>query len=297
MKNRILICLFTLLCSHIPLAQLTAQNVVFNTRNGANTAYCGATPGGPGVLHRFSLPEPTHDPISVSDPGATNMPQSSAASQLDVTASDTGITILAVGSAQRGPLRPFIDFGAAAVADARDNWEFTLTAPARFTFNATLNTSSETSGATGGFVFGALAFNQIIPDPGTPPGAFGGTLTNSGTVVSRGKGRLLAGRYVISFNCRADGNNTYPYSGSFNFSLALELGPDVPAIVSTRILPQGLEIEWTDLGPKQYTVETSSSLSGDNWVPMAGVTWPVSAHTIVLPPPTSFPAFYRVKME
>jgi hypothetical protein len=298
MNTRILISLLTMLCSQIPLAQLTAQSVVFNTRNGANTAYCGATPGGPGLLHRFSLPEPTHDVIAVSDPGATNMPQSSAASQLDVTASNSGITIAAAGSAGRGPLQPFIDFGAAAVADARDNWEFTLEAPARFTFNGTMTASSaDASGATGGFVFGAHAFNQIIPDPGTPPGAFGGILTNSGTVVSQGKGRLLAGRYIISFNCRVDGNNIYPFSGSFDFVLALGLGPDVPAIVRTQILPHGLEIEWTDPGPNQYTVETSSSLSGDNWTPVSGVAWPISDHTILLPPPQSSPAFYRVKME
>jgi hypothetical protein len=275
---------------------LHAQSVVFTNRNGANTAYCGATPGGPGVLNRFSLPEPTHDVISVSDPGTANMPQSSAVSQLDVTTSSSGISISAMGSVERGPLRPFIDFGAAAVAAVNDNWEFVLAAPARFTFTANYSANSlgTTGESGGGFLFGGAG---VRPDPGTASDAFGGGWPSSGTFMRQSRGRLLAGRYVLSMNCRADGNNTYPFNGSFNCALALELGPDVPAIIRTQILPQGLEIEWTDPGPKQYTVETSSSLSGNDWAPVSGVTWPISAHTIILPPPASFPAFYRVKLE
>lgn len=296
MKTRMPIFPIAAFCCQVLSPPLFAQSMVFVARNGENTAYCGPL-GGPSAVHRYSVPEPTHDVISLSHPGATNMPQSSAASQLNVMASSSGITFSAAGSAQRGPIRPFIDFGAYAVADARDNWEFTLTAPARFIFNAALNTSGETPGATGGFVFGALAFNQIIPDPGTPPGAFGGSLTNSGTEVRQVKGRMLPGRYLISFNCRVDGNNTYPYSGSFDFRMSLELGPEVPAIFGTQFLPEGLEMKWSDLGPKQYTVETSTSLSGDSWVPVPGVAWPITNQTIVLPPPTSFPAFYRVRME
>ena len=290
MKTYVAISLFTVLCSSIHVAQLHAQNAVFTVRNGANTAYCGPV-GGPVVLHRFSLPEPTHDIASVSEPGTTDWSRSSAVSQLDVTTSDAGITISAVGSAERGPL---LTHGVYAVADARDDWEFSLAAPARFTFTATLSTSStETSGVNGGFSFGGAG---TIPDPGTSPDAFGGGLPASGSIVRQAKGRLLPGRYSISLNCRADGT-TYPYSGSFNCALALELGPDLPAIVMTRILPQGLEIEWTDPGPKQYTVETTSSLSGESWAPVNGVAWPISAHTILLPPPAAFPTFYRVKME
>jgi hypothetical protein len=277
--------------------QLHAQEAVFTLRNGANTAYCGLVGSGPSIERSFSTPDATHDIASVSDPGSTNWPASSAVSQLDATPSPSGITLSGAGSAQRDGLRPFIDFGVYATADARDSWEFTLAAPARFTLNASLGGSStEALSPTQGYGFGGFAAGTVILDPGISPDALGGGLTGSGTRVRHARGRLLAGRYSISLSCRVEGT-TFPFSGSFNSVVALELAPDVPAIVRTQILPQGMEFKWTDLGAKQYTVETSNSLLGDNWTPVSGMTWPVSNSVVVLPVPTTFPAFYRVKME
>ena len=297
MKTRIPICLFATLCSLAFANQLHAQEAVFTLRNGANTAYCGLVGSGPSIERSFSTPDATHDIASVSDPGSTNWPASSAVSQLDATPSPSGITLSGAGSAQRDGLRPFIDFGVYATADARDSWEFTLAAPARFTLNASLTGSTtEASSPTQGYGFGGFVADTVVMDPGTSPDAFGGSLTGSGTRVRHASGRLLAGRYNISLVCRVEGIN-FPFSGSFNSSVALELGPDVPVITKMEVFPNGLKLEWTDLAPKQFTVETTDSLPDGSWTPVSGMAWPISARTVTLPPPTTFPAFYRVKMH
>jgi len=289
-------CLFTALCSLVSVAQLHAQDAVFTSRNGGNIAYCGLLFDGPVIHHIFSTPDPTHDIASVTDPGGTNWSPSSAVSQLDVTPSSSGITIVTSGSAMRGPL---LGRGVSATADARDDWRFTLTAPARFTWNVSVHgsSSSEVSVPTQGYTFGVFGAGRIFPDPGTSPEAFGGGLSGSGTIIRRASGRIMPGQYEISLNCRVEGNNTHPYDGSFNTTLALELGPDVPVIIRIQILPNGLNLEWTDIAPKQFTVETTGSLSDGVWTPVSGMAWPISAHTVSLPPPSTFPAFYRVKAQ
>jgi len=294
MKTRLAICFLTTLCGIEFAARLCAQDAVFILRNGANTAYCGPL-GGPSIVNRFSTPDPTQDTASVSEPGNTNWSSSGATSQLDVTPSPSGITIHASGSVMRGPL---LVFGVAATADARDNWEFTLTEPARFTWNVLFSgTSADPSAPTHGFNFGGFTPGSIIVDPGTAPEAFGGGMTGPGTLVRRASGRMMPGRYLVSFGSRVEGNNTHPYSGSFNTSIALELGPDVPLITKIQIEPSGLKLEWTDLPPKQFTVETASSLTDDSWAAVSGMVWPIPARSVVLPPPSTFPAFYRVKAQ
>lgn len=275
-------------------APLHSQEIVVTLRNGANTAYCGPVGSGASIVRRFSTGEPTHDHASVSDPGGTTWPASSAVSQLDATVSPTRISLSGTGNASRDPL---LTFGAYATADARDSWEFSLTAPARFTLSSLLNgTSTEASSPAQGYGFGGFAAGQIVLDPGSSPDALGGGLTGSGTRFRRASGRLLAGRYSLSLNGRVEGTN-YPFQGTFNNSVTLELAPDAPIITEFRPLPQGLELKWTDLGGKQYTVETSDSLTGDHWTPVSGVAWPASAPSVVLPPPATFPAFYRVRMH
>jgi hypothetical protein len=97
-------------------------------------------------------------------------------------------------------------------------------------------------------------------------------------------------------NCRTEGT-TFPFSGTFNCLMVLEIAPDAPVITRIQVVPQGLRLDWTDLGPQQYTVETTDSLSGGSWTPVSGVTWPITAHTVVVPLPAASPAFYRVKMQ
>lgn len=275
--------------------RLHAQGIVFTNRNGLITAYCGPVGSGPLELHRFSVPEPTQDAVVVSEPGGEKWPASGATSQLEVMTSTSGITISEDGNAQRGTLRPLIDFGVYSVAAVADSWEFELEAPARFTFNVQWNSASTgIGGVSGGYAFGGAG---VRADPRTPDDAMAGAFSDSGAFERRAQGRLLPGRYTFGMNFRVDGVNTYPFTGFFSGSMTVQIGPDAPAIFGTQILPQGLEIKWSDLGPKQYTVETSSSLMGDNWTSVPGVTWPITNQTIVVPPPTSLPAFYRVKME
>ncbi len=275
-------------------APLHSQEIVVTFRNGANTAYCGRIGSGQSITRSFSTFESTHDNASVSDPGGTNWPASSAVSQLDATLSPTGITLAGTGSASRDPL---LGFGVYATADTRDSWEFTLTAPARFTLRSSLSgSSSEALSPAQGFGFGGFATGQVLLDPGSSRDALGGGLTGPGTRIQRASGRLSAGRYSLSLNSRVEGTN-FPFQGTFNSSVILELAPDAPVITEFRPLPQGFELKWTDLGGKQYTVETSDSLTGDHWTPVGGVAWPASTPTVVLPPPAAFPAFYRVRIH
>ncbi len=276
-------------------AQLHAQSLLFTNRNGTMTAYCGPIGSGPSELHRYSVPEPTEDAVVVSEPGAEKWPASGATCQLEVMTSSTNITISESGNGHRGGLRPLIDFGVYSVAAASDFWEFDLKAPARFIFNARWNSASTAiGGVSGGYSFSGAG---IRADPGSSADAMSGGFSDSGAIDRRAQGRLLPGRYAFGMNFRVDGVDTYPFTGFFIGAMTVELRPDAPAITKTQAGPQGLEIEWSDLGPKFYTVEVSSSLTGGDWTPVVGVAWPISAHSISLPAPTTFPSFYRVKVE
>jgi hypothetical protein len=72
---------------------------------------------------------------------------------------------------------------------------------------------------------------------------------------------------------------------------------DALAITRIEALPQGLTLEWTDLGPRSYTVETTASLSLPNWGPTPNVSWPIHTNAILLPLPAESPAFFRVRAQ
>jgi hypothetical protein len=72
---------------------------------------------------------------------------------------------------------------------------------------------------------------------------------------------------------------------------------NAPVITRIQSLPQGLALDWTDLGPRSYTVETSPSLAPAAWAPAPGVGWPVHTNTALLPTPAQSPAFFRVKAQ
>jgi hypothetical protein len=162
---------------------------------------------------------------AMSVPGTIDWSPSDATSHLDASLTPFGISLAHSGSASRGPV---LNFGTYSTADARDNWIFNVTAPTRFTLTATLDyaaTDGIVSGAS--YSFGAYSGGaQVIPDPGTPPGAFGGFLSSPGSFAITLSGTLTAGQYSMSLLSRVDGNNSFPFSGSYDnsISLALEAG-------------------------------------------------------------------------
>ncbi len=199
-----------------------SQTITPISHNGQNIAYCGPVGGGPLVQHNFSGLGPTHDDISVSEPGSPNWSASAAASHQDATPLTSAFALANAGSSSRGLL---IGFGVYATADSRDNWSFTVSAPACFTFSASMSgNSSENVSPVQSYAFGpeAPSPGQIIPDPGTPPDAFSQFLNGPGSVARSASGTLLPGRYGIYLNGRVEGN-AYPFSGSFNGAIALTL--------------------------------------------------------------------------
>jgi hypothetical protein len=72
---------------------------------------------------------------------------------------------------------------------------------------------------------------------------------------------------------------------------------NAPVITRIQSLPQGLALDWTDLGPRSYTVETTPSLSSASWSPAPGVAWPVHTNTALLPTPARSPVFFRIKVQ
>jgi hypothetical protein len=201
-----------------------AQLLSFTSRNGGNVAYCG--PLGSGLVnHTFSTPDPTNDTAAMSVPAGANWSASDASSHLEATLAPFGISLAHSGSASRGPV---VGQGTYATADARDSWIFTVTAPTRFTMIATLDyaaTDGIVSGAS--YSFGAYSGGaQVVPDPGTPPGAFGAFLSAPGSFAITVSGMLTAGQYSMTLQSRLDGNNSFPFSGSYDnsISLAVESG-------------------------------------------------------------------------
>jgi hypothetical protein len=184
-----------------------------------------------------------------------------------------------------------------ATGDARDAWSFTLAASTRFTLGISFSTTSTESSIPGqGYNLIATAPAKIILDPGTATNALLATFTAPGSTVATASGTLSAGQYLLTLVCRAEGN-TSPYSGSFNSSLVLTVGSNALAITRVQALPQGLMLEWTDLGVRQYTVETTGSLSGGGWAPVSGVAWPIQTRSVLLPFPPASPAFFRVRVQ
>jgi hypothetical protein len=198
-----------------------AQLLSFTARNGQNTAYCG--PLGSGLVqHNFATPDASNDTAAMVVPGGPNWSASDASSHLDAILAPFGISLVHSGSASRGPN---LGFGVYATADARDNWYFTVASPTRFTMTATLDyaaTDGIVSGAS--YTFGAYSGGaQVIPDPGTPPGAFGNYLSSPGSFAATASGTLTAGQYVMTLQSRVDGNNSAPYAGSYHNSISVGL--------------------------------------------------------------------------
>lgn len=207
---------------------LPAQ-VVYTQRNGGNLAACGPLVGGPFGLHQFGTPTATSDTISVTDPGGSGLPASAASAQFDAQPTATGISLLVAGSVQRtAPAGTFIT----ALADGRDNWQFTLVAPMRFTLHASLSTAgTEATMPPSHFTFGgqtAFGAPAIVPDPGSPALPYQHTLQAPGAFALTATGTLLPGNYLITLFGRVE-SPASPFSMSYSHSFTLTLQPAAQA--------------------------------------------------------------------
>jgi hypothetical protein len=109
---------------HVHLAQRIEYGLLWRRRRRA------------GRTHPFSTAVETHDAIAVSDPGNAFLSPSFANSSLEAVPAPFGIAITQVGSVMRGPI---LQGAAAATADARDEWEFSISVPMHFAFTASLS--------------------------------------------------------------------------------------------------------------------------------------------------------------
>lgn len=215
-----------LVAAFVPVPDAAAQNVTFTARNGGNVATCGPLGSGPLASHTFLQTIDTHDSITLSHPGSPG-PASSTTAQFDATANQTGLALTFAGTASRGGPPGLIT----AMADSRDNWEFTITAAMRFTFAATLTANSTEATVPLQHVsflpFGGGA--AIQPDPTSPAGPYQLTRTAPGTTTLNASGVLLPGHYLVVLFGRAEGT-TAPYAGSYSVAMALGLVPAATAV-------------------------------------------------------------------
>lgn len=204
----------------------SAQAVVYNSRNGSDVVSCGPL-GGPSVSHTFTTTVAVGESLTVNDPGgivgSTAWSASAASAQFSSTATSDGIALAVAGSVTRGALP---GLGIWTLADGRDTWLFTITAPTRFTFSASLSTAgSEATVPPSHFTFAGFG---IVPDPGSALPPYQATLTAPGATSLTASGTLLPGSYQVTLFGRAEGS-TYPLSCSYSNSLALAFQPAATA--------------------------------------------------------------------
>lgn len=229
-----------------------AQTVVYTSRNGGNFASCGPL-GGPFAHNTFLSTIATNDNLAVSDPGgtvgSTTWSPSATTAQLTATATTNGISLTTAGSTTRGS-QPGL--GIWTTADGRDEWLFTITAPMRFTLNATLSTAStEATVPTSHFTFSGPG---LVPDPGSPAPPYQRSLNAPGSVSLVASGTLMPGSYQARLFGRAEGT-TYPLTASYNNSLVVTFQPAATATARQAIG-----------NPNSYTCS----------VPLLGQTWHAS---------------------
>lgn len=232
-------------------ASAPAQAVVYASRNGGNVASCGPL-GGPLLQHSFSLTTATNDNLAVSDPGGGTGSlawfASTAQAQLTSTATTSGIALSVSGGLTRGP---FLGIPIWTLADGRDEWLITITAPTRFTLHASLSTAStESTVPPSHFSFGGLG---LVPDPGSPPPPYQATLAVPGSISVAASGTLMPGTYLAKLFGRAEGA-TYPVTSSYANSLVVTFQP-APAAAATARPAIG--------NPNSYTCS----------LPLLGQTW------------------------
>ena len=134
----------------------------------------------------------------------------------------------------RSALSPTLFLGTYATADARDQWDFTVSATVHYTLNVSLSaTSNEAVVSACNYLFVGAA---ITPDPGSLPPPYSASLSAPGTITQNLSGTLGPGQYVLRMMARADSvSNSWPFSASFQNSATLSLQP--AAVATPRNAP------------------------------------------------------------
>lgn len=200
------------------VAGVAQAQLVYTSRTGQVTVYCGSPIGGPLMQHDFTTPAPTHDTVNVSD-SSPGRPATTATATLDAEGSPTGLSVSLHGASTRG--NPAAN-GAYSTADSRDTWIFTVAQRTCFSLEVTLSTTSSEAVA-----LASNAFNLVASNGGAIEVAGGSTttvlthnLSAPGTWTQMYTGVLRPGTYNATIFGRSEGNSS-PFSGSYASSLRL----------------------------------------------------------------------------
>jgi hypothetical protein len=101
---------------------------------------------------------------------------------------------------------------------------------------------------------------------------------------------------ISDFGNAAQGPTGAQPFGLVQFKLA-GVSADSLTVTKFVVTPTALTLSWADSAMRNYTVEKRTSLSAGSWLPVAGVNWPIIAHSIMLPPQAEPNAFFRVRAE
>lgn len=81
------------------------------------------------------------------------------------------------------------------------------------------------------------------------------------------------------------------------FDYQLGAIPEAPVITRVQAVTEGMRLEWTDLGPRPYTVESLESPSSGNWTPVPRIAWPIRTNSILVPLPNGPSVWYRLRVD
>jgi hypothetical protein len=89
----------------------------------------------------------------------------------------------------------------------------------------------------------------------------------------------------------------YTVTATSNFDYAAGIAASPFTLTQFDVAPGGVTLSWTDSAMRSYTIERSLTLTPGSWEPVEGVTWPITANSIVLPAQSGPRAFFRVRAE
>lgn len=91
--------------------------------------------------------------------------------------------------------------------------------------------------------------------------------------------------------------NEYTINATSGFDYGAGLSASPFGLTQFAVSPTGIAMAWTDSAMRSYTIEKSTTMSPGSWVPVSGVTWPITANSIALPAQSEPRAFFRVRAE
>jgi hypothetical protein len=150
------------------------------------------------------------------------------------------------------------------------------------------------------FVFGQQAllfiFSRVIADArAVVYSAADGERFNQSTCDFRGGVRWAGITEVRVTNGAVVPNYTVSATSNFDYAAGIAASPF--ALTQFDVAPGGVTMTWTDSAMRSYTIEKSLTLTPGSWEPVEGVTWPITANSIVLPVQAEPRVFFRVRAE